>query len=309
MKYLTLADGVLKASQISLGCMRIHKQSVDEVEELVKTALENGINFFDHADIYGGGVSETLFGEVLKRHPEWRHEMIIQTKCGICRGDRIGYYNFNKQYILECVDKSLQRLQTDHIDILLLHRPDTLMDPSEVAAAFDELHASGKVAFFGVSNMNSLQIELIQKYSKQKIMFNQMQFNPVHSGMIDSGLNVNMKNPESIDHDGSVLEYCRLHDITIQAWSILQASWEEGCFLDHPEYSGLNACLQRYADLHKVTPAAIVTAWIMHHPADMQPIAGTTSPKHLQELCKACDVNLSNQDWYEIYLSSGKTLP
>lgn len=309
MKYLTLADGTIKASQISLGCMRIHGKTVDEVEALVGAALKEGINFFDHADIYGKGKSEELFGEVLKRNPNWRDQMIIQTKCGICHGDRIGYYNFDKDYILSCVDKSLKRLQTDHIDILLLHRPDTLMDPRAVAEAFDELHASGKVAYFGVSNMNAMQIALLQKYCNQKLMFNQLQFNMVNSGMIDCGLNVNMKNAEAIDRDGSVLEYCRLHDITIQAWSILQASWEEGTFLNNPDYAKLNACLDVYAKKHNVTPSAIVTAWIMHHPANIQPIAGTTDPKHLHEICQACDVNLSNQDWYEIYIASEKTLP
>lgn len=309
MKYLTLADGMIKASQISLGCMRIHGKTVDEVEALVGATLEEGINIFDHADIYGKGKSEELFGEVLKRNPNWRDQMIIQTKCGICHGDRIGYYNFDKDYILSCVDKSLKRLQTDHIDVLLLHRPDTLMDPRAVAEAFDELHASGKVAYFGVSNMNAMQIALLQKYCNQKLMFNQLQFNMVNSGMIDCGLNVNMKNPEAIGRDGSILEYCRLHDITIQAWSILQASWEEGTFLNNPDYAKLNACLDVYAKKHNVTPAAIVTAWIMHHPANIQPIAGTTNPKHLHEICQACHVNLSNQDWYEIYMASEKTLP
>lgn len=309
MKYLTLANGSMKASQLSLGLMRIHQKSVDEVEALIETALQEGINFFDHADIYGKGKSEELFGQVLKKHPDWRHQMILQTKCGICHGDRIGYFNFDKNYILNCVDKSLERLHTDHIDILLLHRPDTLMDPKEVGEAFDELHASGKVAFFGVSNMNSMQIELLQKHCKQKLMFNQMQFSPVHSGMIDVGLNVNMKEDASIDHDGSVLEYCRIHDITIQAWSILQASWEEGTFLLNDDYKNLNACLQSFADQYHVTPAAIVVAWIMRHPANIQPIAGTTNPDHIKELCKACDVELTRQDWYEIYMSSGKTLP
>lgn len=309
MKYLLLDDGKLKASQISLGCMRIYDKPMEELESLIETALKEGINFFDHADIYGQGKSEEVFGELLKKHPDWRNQMILQTKCGIRRGDRIGYYCFDKDYILSCVDKSLARLQTDHVEILLLHRPDTLMDPKEVGAAFDQLYKEGKVKYFGVSNMNPMQIKLIQKYCSHKIMFNQMQFNPVNSGMIDNGVNVNMRNDASIDHDGSILEYCRLEDITLQAWSILQASWEEGTFLNKPTYKRLNDCLQKHADIHHVTPAAIVTAWILHHPANIQPIAGTTNAKHLEELCKACDVKLSNQDWYEIYMASEKTLP
>lgn len=304
MKRLKITDG-LEVSQLSLGCMRISDKSVDEVEELINTALELGIDFFDHADIYGGGVSESLFGEVLKRNPGMREKMIIQSKCGI----RKGFFDFSKEHILNSVEKSIERLQCGYLDVLLLHRPDTLMDPKEVAEAFSELYESGKVKYFGVSNMNPMQIKLIEKESKQKMLFNQLQFNVVNAGMIDSGINVNMDNSGSIDHDGSILEYCRLHDITIQPWSIMQASWEKGCFLDHKDYPELNKTLEKYADQYQVSKAAISLAWIIRHSANMQPIAGTTSPSHLKELCKAFDVNLTRQEWYELYCSVGRMLP
>ena len=304
MKYKQI--GHLKVSRIGLGCMRIGEKSVDEVETLVKTALDNGINFFDHADIYGQGNSEKLFGEVLKRHPEWRKYMVIQTKCGVRRALNTNYYDFSKEYILNSVDGCLERLGVHYIDILLLHRPDILMDPKEVAEAFDELYKSGKVKYFGVSNMNSMQIELLQKYSKHKIMFNQLQFNPVTSTMITSSVFSNRFDDEAVDRDGSILDYCRLHDITIQPYSILQISKYLGSYLDNPEYRELNALLQEYAEKYQVSKTAIVLAWILKHPAEMLPLAGTTSPQHLEELCKGSEIELTREEWYFIYHAAVK---
>ncbi|MCD7894363.1 MAG: aldo/keto reductase [Erysipelotrichaceae bacterium] len=296
MKYYQVED--MNVSAIALGCMRIASKSVDEVETLVLKALDLGINFFDHADIYGGGKSEILFGEVLKKNPELREKMYIQSKCGICDG----YYDFSKEHIIKSVDQSLERLQTSYLDVLLLHRPDTLMDPKEVADAFDILYEAGKVKYFGVSNMNPMQIALIQKYTKHKLIFNQIQFNVVNAGIIDNGINVNMNNSGSVDHDGSILEYCRLHDITIQPWSILQASWEKGCFINHPDYVDLNHKLQELSQKYQISPTALSVAWILRHSAHMQPIAGTTSLEHLEDICQATTIEMSREDWYSLYL-------
>lgn len=306
MKYFNLPHTDLKVSRISLGCMRIANKSVEEVEELVKTAIDLGINFFDHADIYGAGKSEEVFGEVLKKNPKMRDQMIIQTKCAIVPGKR---YDFSKEHILTSVDKSLKRLNTNYIDILLLHRPDALCDPKEVAVAFDELYKSGKVKYFGVSNHTPLQIELLNKYSKYPIIINQLQFSIVHSVMIDAGLNMNMKEAWAQDKDGGVLDYCRLNDITIQPWSVVQASWAEGTFLDNPDYKKLNDVMQELADEYHVTKSAIAIAWLLRHPACMQPVVGTTSPTHLKESVAACDVELTRQQWYDLYLASDKPLP
>lgn len=305
MKYIDILNSDLKVSQIALGCMRIAGKKPEELETLIEKAMELGINFFDHADIYGGGKSEEVFGEVLKKHPKWREKMIIQTKCGICQG----YYDFSKQHIIESVNHSLERLQTDYVDVLLLHRPDALMDPKEVAEAFDELYESKKVRYFGVSNMTPYQIELIQKYTKHKLLFNQMQFNVVNAGMIDSGINANMTNSQSIDHDGGILDYCRIHDITIQPWSILQASWEKGTFLNHPDYSKLNELLTSLGEKYGISKSALSLAWILRHPAKMQPVAGTTSPEHLEELCQAINIELTREEWYALYLSIDRPLP
>lgn len=308
MKYVQLNEE-LKASQLVFGCMRISAMDKAELTELIQTALDEGINFFDHADIYGRGKSESLFGEVLHENPEMRSKMILQTKCSI-RGGKVGYYDFSKEHILKSVEESLQRLQTSYIDILLLHRPDTLMELEEVRDAFNELEQSGKVKYFGVSNMNSMQMEFLQSGLQQKLIINQLQFNPINSRIVSNGLFANMPENEAMDTHGFILEYCRLKGVTIQPWSILQASWEEGTFLDHPDYAEFNACLQEYADQYGVTKAAIIIAWILRHPAKMQPIFGTTNKQRLHDLCRGCEVELSREDWYVIYTKAiGKRLP
>lgn len=306
MEYIQLPKTDLKVSRIALGCMRIADKTGAEVERLVKTALDLGINFFDHSDIYGGGKSEMLFGEVLKMHPEYRQKMIIQTKCGIVPGKR---YDFSKEHIINSVNESLKRLNSDYVDILLLHRPDALCDPKEVAEAFDELYQSKKVKYFGVSNHTPYQIKLLQKYCKYPLIINQLQLSIVHSVMIDTGLNMNMKEAWAQDKDGGVLDFCRLNDILIQPWSVLQASWAEGTFINNPDYQKLNDELDKLAQLYHVDKTAIAIAWLLRHPAKMQPIAGTTSPEHLTKIVKAVDVKLTRQQWYDLYLASDKPLP
>lgn len=306
MEYFNLPNTTLHVSTLALGCMRIANKSVEEVEALVKKALALGINFFDHADIYGQGKSEELFGEVLKHNPELREKMIIQTKCAIVPGKR---YDFSYEHIINSVNQSLHRLQIDSIDILSLHRPDTLMEPQEVAKAFQTLYDEGKVKYFGVSNHTPYQIELLQKYVPFPLIINQMQLSIVHSVMIDSGINANMKEAFAQDRDGGVLDYCRLHDITIQPWSVIQASWAEGTFLDNPNYQELNDVLETLGKKYQVSKGAIAIAWLLRHPANMQPILGTTSPTHLEKMVKATTFTLTRQEWYDLYLASGKPLP
>lgn len=234
MNKVKIAKCDLDASEIALGCMRIVDLTNQEIATLVHTALDEGINFFDHADIYGGGQSETKFAEALKMNTSLREKIILQSKCGI----RQGSFDFSKGHILEAVDGILKRLQTDHLDILLLHRPDALVEPEEVAEAFTILEDSGKVRYFGVSNQNPLQIELLSKFVKQPLVINQLQLSITNTGMIDAGINVNMKIDSSVDRDGSILDYCRLKEITIQTWSPFQYGFFEGCagyFIHPPE--------------------------------------------------------------------------
>jgi predicted oxidoreductase len=305
MKNVPLANCDLQASEISLGCMRISGLPNQEISTLIHTALDEGINFFDHADIYGGGKSEAKFAEALSMTPSLREKMILQTKCGI----RKGAFDFSKEHILEAVDGSLKRLQTDYLDVLLLHRPDALVEPEEVAEAFTILQDSGKVKYFGVSNQNPMQIELLTKFVKQRIIFNQLQFSITNTGMIDAGINVNMEISQSVDRDGSILDYCRLKDITIQPWSPFQYGFFEGVFLDNEKFPELNQKIDALAAAKGVANTAIAIAWILRHPAHMQPIVGTTKPGRLKDMCKASDITLTRHEWYEIYLAAGNKLP
>lgn len=305
MKNISMANGKIQGSEIALGCMRIAQMNIEEVESLVKTSMECGINFFDHADIYGKGKSEEIFGDVLLREPSLREKMIIQTKCGI----RPGFYDFSKEHIVKSVEESLKKLKTDYVDSLLLHRPDTLMEPEEVAEAFSKLHKEGKVKYFGVSNHNPMQIELLNKYLNNKIVINQFQFSIMHTGIIDNGLNVNMKIDPSIDRDGSILEYCRLKDITIQAWSPFQYGFFEGVFLDNDKFPELNKKIDEIAKENRVSNTAIAIAWILRHPAKIQTIVGTTNKKRIQDIARASEIEITRQQWYEIYRAAGNKLP
>lgn len=297
--------GILPVSAISLGCMRIEKLSISEAAALIDTAMEQGINFFEHADIYGGGKSEEIFSKALNMNPCIREKIYLQTKCGICNG----YYDFSAEHIIKSVEDSLKRLQTDYVDTLLLHRPDTLMEPELVAEAFDKLHRNGKVRYFGVSNCNPMQIELLQKYIHEPLIINQLQLSAAHTGMLDSGIHVNIKNDEAVMRDGSVLEYCRLKDISIQAWSPFQYGMFEGVFLDNDKFKNLNEKLNEIAYRYHVSNSAVAAAFILRHPAKIQIIAGTTKPERLKDICQADTFILTRKEWYEIYCAAGHTLP
>ena len=305
MNTIKIARSDLDASEIALGCMRIASMSNQDIATLIRTALDAGINFFDHADVYGGGKSEEKFAEALDMTPRLRDTMILQSKVGI----RKGSFDFSKEHILEAVEGSLSRLRTDHLDVLLLHRPDALVEPEEVAEAFTILHDSGKVKYFGVSTQNPMQIELLTKFVKQPLIINQLQLSITNTGMIDAGINVNMKIDSSIVRDGSILDYCRLKEITIQPWSPFQYGFFEGVFLDNDKFPELNAQINTIAASRGVTNTAIAIAWLLRHPARMQPILGTTNPTRVKDACKASDVKLTRQEWYAIYLAAGNKLP
>lgn len=304
MKHITIG-GQLSASAISLGCMRMYDLDEKRVDAIIECALENGINFFDHADCYGDGVCEQLFGGYLKRHGGARERIYIQTKCAL----HDGQYDFSKEHIIRSVEGSLSRLGVDYVDLLLLHRPDTLMEPEEVADAFDVLATSGKVRHFGVSNHNSLQIELLKTAVRQPLIVNQLQFSVTEAGMVTSGMNVNMKNAESQMHDGGLLEYSRIKNITIQAWSPFQYGFFDGTFVDNERFPELNAKLAEIGEKYGLSKTGVAAAWILRHPANMQLIAGTMNPDHLTDICKAADVTLTRSEWYEIYRAAGHCLP
>ena len=309
MKNISILNGPQNVSAVIQGCMRMPDLSVNETAKVISTAYDCGINFFDHATCYGeNGAAETRFGEAFKLTGIKREDIFIQSKCGLCF-DR-NEFDWTKENILSSVDDSLRRLNTDHLDTLLLHRPDVLYDPEEVADAFNTLEKEGKVLYFGVSNLVPMQIELLKKYVKQPLLINQVQLSLEQSQLIDQALYMNNKTTEfSINRDGNALDYCRLNDITLQAWSPLQIGMFGGSFIDNPDYPKLNEALQRIADRENASKAAVAIAWILRHPAKMQAIIGTMNPDHIKDACKASEVNISHHDWYDLYLSAGKYLP
>ena len=306
MKNIKLGKSNIIASEISLGCMRIANMEEKDVNILVHTALEEGINFFDHADIYGGGKSEEVFSKAIGMNDDMREKMIIQTKCGIVPGIM---YDFSKEHIIESLDNSLKRLKTDYVDTFLLHRPDTLVEPEEVAKAFRILKESGKVKKFGVSNHTPLQIELLNKALDEELIINQLQFGVMHTGIIDSGMNMNTKFDSANDKDGEILNYCRVYDITIQAWSPYQYGMFEGVFLDNDKFEDVNNKIKEIADKYNVSKSVIATAFILRHPAKIQTIVGTTNKDRLKDICKASNITLTRSEWYDIYKSAGNPLP
>ena len=308
MRYITLGQDDKELSEIVLGMMRIEDKSVKEVEELVETALSVGINAFDLADIYGRGRCEELLGLVLKNRPDLREKMWIQSKCGI-RIEEFTYFDFSKDYIIKSVDGILQRLKIDHLDSLLLHRPDALMESDQVAEAFDLLYKQGKVRDFGVSNQNPMMIELLKKDVKQPLAVNQLQLSAAFTPGFESGFHVNMEDSQAAMRDGSIFEYCKLHDVVIQAWSVLQFGYFKGNFVGNEKFQQLNQVLNRLALKYSVSPSAIAIAWVLRYPAKMQAVVGTTNPKHLREVSQAANFSLTRKEWYEIYLTAGNNLP
>lgn len=306
MKQIALGNTNLAVPAVAVGCMRVDTLETAEFARYLEQCLAQGLCFFDHADIYGDGLCEQKFAEAFRRTSHTRQEILLQSKCGIVEGK---CYDLSKEHILRSVEGSLARLGTDYLDVLLLHRPDALLEPEEVAEAFDRLQAAGKVRFFGVSNFRPSQIALLQQAVAQKLLLNQMQFSIPCSSMIASGLEANLLTEGAVDRDGGCLDYCRLNGMTVQAWSPFQYGFFEGVFLGSEKYPELNAALERMALAHNATPTGIATAWILRHPAHIQMIAGTTKPARMQEIVRGSEVELSREEWYELYLSAGHILP
>lgn len=291
--------------RLILGCWRLHERTPDQIAMLLEAALESGIRQFDHADIYGSGSSERLFSQAMQTLGCKRESIVLQSKCGI----REGFYDSSAQHILNSVDGILSRLGTEYIDTLLLHRPDALMEPAEVAEAFNHLQAVGKVLRFGVSNFRPMQIALLQSALNQPLCANQVQFGLAHTGPLDSALQANTRFDGSLDRDGSVLDYCRMNGLRVQAWSPLQFGMFEGNFLGHPDFAELNHELNNMAQIYGCSAGAIAIAWILRHPANLQVLLGSTDPQRLKSMATATDVSLQREHWYALYRAAGNPLP
>lgn len=302
MKKIQFGHSNEEVSAVALGLMRV--DGAEDPVAVIETAYEHGITFFDHADIYNQGKSEEVFGDALKKTSIEREDIFIQSKCGIIPGEM---YNFSKEHIIESVEGSLKRLDTDYLDALLLHRPDILMEPTEVAEAFNQLEKEGKVRHFGVSNFNPGQVELLKKAVNQPLQVNQLQFGLMHTGMINSGINVNRIEDASVDHDGGILEYSRLQDMTIQAWSPYQGP--NGVFIGDKELPELNEKLKELAEKYGTTPTGLASTWILRHPANMQIIAGTMNLGRIEQIAKAAEIEMAREDWYALYRVAGNDLP
>lgn len=306
MKQIKMGPSTLDIPAMALGIMRMSEKTVDEATQAIQAAYNHGINFIDSADIYGNSKSEEIFGQAFKKSGISRDKMFIQSKTGIIPSKR---YDFSKDHIINSVDGILSRMRIDYLDSLVLHRPDALMDPVEVAEAFDQLQASGKVRFFGVSNFNPSEINLLKSAVTQPLMFDQLQFGLMHTNMINSNIHTNMTDERSLNHDGQVLNYLQEHHITLQAWSPFQYGFIEGSFIDNPDFAGINTELQNIADKYHVGKNAIAVSWILRHPAQIQVIIGTMNPEHIIDSAAGADIELTQQEWYNLYLAAGNDLP
>jgi len=307
----TVPFGSATAPAVVAGMMRIDDKDDAHIRDLYAAARESGIDFFDHADIYGGSMHhcESRFADALQLTSAERDEIVLQTKCGIV--PQQGTFDFSYEHILAQVEGSLAALRTDRIDVLLLHRPDALVEPDEVARAFDELEAAGKVRAFGVSNHTPRQIDLLRTAVRQPLIANQLQLSITHAPIIAQPVAMNMSGEEqSVVRDGGgIVEYCRINGITVQAWSPFQGGFFTGVFLGNPDYAELNALIDRLATSYGVTPIAIATAWITRHPAHMQVVLGTTTPQRVRDAAAGADVELTRAEWYELFRAGGHVLP
>lgn len=307
MKLIQLGTSDLKVSEVALGCMRMADKTVDEAAEVIQAALDAGINFFDHADMYGRGKSEKVFAGAIKKLGISRKDIIIQSKCGIDTTN--GTFDFSKDYILKSVEGILERLETDYLDVLVLHRPDALMEPSQINEAFKILHNLKKVRHFGVSNQSPLQIDLLKSGVDYPLEVNQVQFSLKSTGLIDFGFNVNMENDAGVQRGAGILEYAQIHKQTIQAWSPFFSGFFESIFIDNDEFPVLNKKLDEMAKKYSVAKEAIAVAWLLRHPASMQVLVGSMTPSRIAKISKASDIKLSHTDWYDLYKAAGNQLP
>jgi predicted oxidoreductase len=325
MKLQNLGTSDLQVTRIAYGCMPLGGswdraplggETRKEAVKSVRAALEAGINFFDHADIYCMGKSEEVFSVIWQEVPGLRERILLQSKCGIRfpgepRPHSPQRFDFSYEHIVQSVEGSLRRLKTDYLDVLLLHRPDPLVEPEEVARAFDALHEAGKVRYFGVSNHTAAQLKLLRRALRQPIVANQVAFNPIHTHMLDEGIVFNQDNPLLARNEGTI-EYCRMHNITLQAWGALAWGQLTGRQDEAPgeKVVKTSALVAEMAREKGVAPEAILIAWILRHPARIQAIIGTTRPERIAAASQADSIELDREEWYRLFTAGrGESLP
>jgi predicted oxidoreductase len=326
MKHIPIPRTDIEVSQIIYGCMQIggswdeqplSTETRKQAVSIIRTALDEGINFFDHADIYCYGKSEQAFASIWESAPNLRGSIVLQSKCGIRFGGDPDEgsphrFDFSYEHILRSVEGILERLKTDYLDILLLHRPDPLVEPEEVAKAFDELHQSGKVRYFGVSNHTPSQISLLKRFLNQPLVANQVELNVIHSHLLDAGVVFNQDKPSYPVRGEGAFEYCREHDISVQAWSPLALGAVTGKIIDPADdrLDSVARLVRALAEQKRVSPEAILIAWLLRIPGNIQPVIGTTNLERIRASCQGLSVMLSREEWYLLFTAGrGAPLP
>ena len=295
----------MKEKKFILGLMGLNKLNLEQAEKFILDAIDLGINYVDLADIYGNGECEELFGEVLKRNPNIRNKLIIQSKCGI----REGFYDFSYDHIISCVKQSLNRLNIKYLDVLLLHRPDILCDFDELKKALIYLKENNLAKSFGVCNMNKAYIKLLKEKTGFDFIVNQLEFSITSTQLIDDILNMNTNDELANDKSGDALIYCYLNNISLQAWSPLKVSLSEGSFINNPKYVELNNYLDELANKYNASKVSIALSFIYRLPFNITPVVGVSSINHLKDALKSKEINLSKEEWYKLYLIAGHKLP
>ncbi|MEU4269517.1 aldo/keto reductase [Streptomyces sp. NPDC026092] len=308
--------------RLLLGCMGLggswdtspHTAAdIDAAEAAVEAALDSGITAFDHADIYRHGKSEAVFGEVLARSTGLRERITLQTKCGIrlAEGDRPGTYDLRGTSIVHRVEESLERLRTDVLDVLLLHRPDPLADPADIGDALTSLHRQGLVRRFGVSNMNSAQIARLQAHLDLPLVANQLEMSLHRRAWLEDGVLVNTPESAANGFPAGTVEHCLTHGITLQAWGALAQGRYAGA-QQTPQESATADLVSSLAAAKGTTPETIVLWWLRRHPARIAPVIGTTNPGRIRACRDAATAEpaLSHDEWYALWISArGAALP
>ena len=302
----------LDASPVAYGCMTLGGLGEQaDVDRALDAAVEGGVALFDHADLYARGRSEEVFGRWFAERPGLRERLVLQTKCGIRRRDdppgAPPRYDASYEHVVASVEGSLRRLGVETIDVLLLHRPDPLADPEEVAHAFSTLRAAGKVRAFGVSNYSAVQIDRLAAALPAPLVANQIELSLLHADALDTGVEVNRSADPA--QAAGLVDACRLRGLRVQAWSPVAGGALGRDDLD-PKLHALRDLVADLAERHGTTPSGVLLAWLLRHPARIQPVIGTTNPERIAAACAAADVRLSREDWYRLFVAArGDTLP
>ena len=322
-KRIPLSNYLPNVGQVAYGCMGlgggwndnpVNSADVAQTRSVIDTALESGINLFDHADIYTFSKAEQAFGQALQQAPDLREQMFIQSKCGIrFEGEgNVGRYDFSADWVSQSVDGILNRLNTEKLDVLLLHRPDPLMELDDLARVLEHLKAQGKVDFFGVSNMNSHQIQYLQSALGQPIVANQVEMSLAKLDWLNDGVMINSQGHHQSDFAAGTLEHCQMNNIQLQAWGCLAQGRfaEQGLYSEHEHVKKTAHYVTQLANQYGVESEAIVLAFLLRHPARIQPVIGTTNLDRVKASAVATQINLSREEWYNLYVySRGQALP